>query len=193
MPGTGPPEATRLDLRLRKWYIARRYAGDVVPALSCALRPRRRRPAPPPGHRRETCYRGRSRYGVGEGGRPGDKPSTQNVDTIDCHDVASVRASPSRRRVIGPGAAPALSANGLGGSPKCIRACRLGRRGSYSVLTLGKELGSVSGALESYYRYLIFQRTSYRLVDRHEDRVDMKNARDHKRGPGPALPTSSNH
>ena len=51
----------------------------------------------------------------------------------------------------------------------------------------------MSGALESYYRYLIFQRTSYRLVDRHEDRVDMKNARDHKRGPGTALPTSNNH
>ena len=107
---------------------------------------------------RKTCYRGGSRHGVGEAGRPGDKPTGQTVRNIDCHDVASVRTSPYRRRVIGPGVVPASLVDDLGGSPKCIRACRLDLRGSYRVFTLCKELGTAAAAREAYDEYMILHR-----------------------------------
>ena len=96
---------------------------------------------------------------MGEAGRPGDKPTGQTVRNIDCHDVASVRTSPYRRRVIGPGVVPASLVDDLGGSPKCIRACRLDLRGSYRVFTLCKELGSAAAAREAYVEYMILHHT----------------------------------
>ena len=87
---------------------------------------------------------------MGEAGRPGDKPTGWTIRNIDCHDVASVRTSPYRRRVIAPGVVPASLVDDLGGSPKCIRACRLDLRGSYRVFTLCKELGTVAAAREAY-------------------------------------------
>ena len=97
--------------------------------------------------------------GVGEAGRPGDKPTGRTVRNIDCHDVASVRTSPYRRRVIGPGVVPASLVDDLGGSPKCIRACRLDLRGSYRVFTLCKELGTAAAAREAYVEYMILHHT----------------------------------
>ena len=94
---------------------------------------------------------------MGEAGRPGDKPTGRTVRNIDCHDVASVRTSPYRRRVIGPGVVPASLVDDLGGSPKCIRACRLDLRGSYRVFTLCKELGTAAAAREAYVEYMILQ------------------------------------
>ena len=91
---------------------------------------------------------------MGEAGRPGDKPTGRTVRNIDCHDVASVRTSPYRRRVIGPGVVPASLVDDLGGSPKCIRACRLDLRGSYRVFTLCKELGTAAAAREAYVEYI---------------------------------------
>ena len=76
------------------------------PALSGDRRPRRRRSAPALGHRRKTCYRGGSRHGVSRERRARDQPSIRTVEYIDWHDVASVSASPYRRGLIGPGAAP---------------------------------------------------------------------------------------
>ena len=99
------------------------------------------------------------RHVVGEAGRPGDKPTGQTVRNIDCHDVASVRTSPYRRRVIGPGVVPASLVDDLGGSPKCIRACRLDLRGSYRVFTLCKELGTAAAAREAYVEYMILHHT----------------------------------
>ena len=96
---------------------------------------------------------------MGEAGRPGDKPTGQTVRNIDCHDVASVRTSPYRRRVIGPGVVPASLVDDLGGSPKCIRACRLDLRGSYHVFTLFKELGTAAAAREAYVEYMILHHT----------------------------------
>ena len=43
MIGTGLPEATTLDVARAKWYIVSRYDRDVVPTLSGASEPRRRR------------------------------------------------------------------------------------------------------------------------------------------------------
>ena len=101
---------------------------------------------------------------MGEAGRPGDKPTGQTVRNIDCHDVASVRTSP-RKAVssschIGPGVVPASLVDDLGGSPKCIRACRLDLRGSYRVFTLCKELGTAAAAREAYVEYMILHHTS---------------------------------
>ena len=96
---------------------------------------------------------------MGEAGRPGDKPTIRTVRNIDCHDVASVRTSPYRRRVIGPGVVPASLVDDLGGSPKCIRACRLDLRGSYRVFTLFKELGTAAAAREAYVEYMILHHT----------------------------------
>ena len=87
-------------------------------------RPRRRRSAPAPGHRRKTCYRGGSRHGVSRERRARDQPSIRTVEYIDWHDVASVSASPYRRGLIGPGAAPSSVGAGLGGSAKTIRPFR---------------------------------------------------------------------
>ena len=96
---------------------------------------------------------------MGEAGRPGDKQTGRTVRNIDCHDVASVRTSPYRRRVIGPGVVPASLVDDLGGSPKCIRACRLDLRGSYRVFTLCKELGTAAAAREAYVEYMILHPT----------------------------------
>ena len=88
------------------------------------------------------------------------RPARQTVRNIDCHDVASVRTSPYRRRVIGPGVVPASLVDDLGGSPKCIRACRLDLRGSYRVFTLCKELGTAAAACEAYVEYMILHHPS---------------------------------
>ena len=47
----------------------------------------------------------------------------------------------------------------LGGSPKCIRACRLDLRGSYRVFTSCKELGTAAAAREAYVEYMILHHT----------------------------------
>ena len=64
-----------------------------------------------------------------------------------------------RRRVIGPGVVPASLVDDLGGSPKCIRACRLDLRGSYRVFTLCKELGTAAAAREAYVEFMILHHT----------------------------------
>ena len=58
---------------------------------------------------------------MGRERRAGDQPSIRTVEYIDWHDVASVSASPYRRGLIGPGAAPSSVGAGLGGSAKPIR------------------------------------------------------------------------
>ena len=87
------------------------------------------------------------------------RPARPSGISTDCHDVASVRTSPYRRRVIGPGVVPASLVDDLGGSPKCIRACRLDLRGSYRVFTLCKELGTAAAAREAYVEYMILHHT----------------------------------
>ena len=51
---------------------------------------------------------------MGRERRAGDQPSIRTVEYIDWHDVASVRVSPYRRGLIGPGAAPSSVGAGLG-------------------------------------------------------------------------------
>ena len=61
---------------------------------------------------------------MGRERRASDQPSIRTVEYIDWHDVASVSASPYRRGLIGPGAAPSSVSAGLGGSAKPIRHSR---------------------------------------------------------------------
>ena len=119
---------------------------DPSRPVSGAWRPRWRRSAAPPGHRWKTCYRGGSRHGACPGGRPSSELSSGTVQNIGQGNVASVRASPYRRRVIGPCAAPASSVGGLAGSPKCFRACRLSLRRPCRQLTLRKDFIAASAA-----------------------------------------------
>ena len=165
----------------------------MIPAVSGAWRPRWRRSAAPPGHRRKTCYRGGSRHGACPGGRPSSELSSETVQNIGQGNVASVRASPYRRRVIGPCAAPASSVGGLAGSPKCFRACRLSLRRPCRQLTLCKDSIAASAARSACILYLTLRRTAYRCVDRHVDRVVTGRARRRKIGPGTAHTTYNHH
>ena len=99
------------------------------------------------GHRRKTRLpRWEQRHSACPGGRPSSELSSETVENIGRGNVASVRASPYRRRVIGPCAAPVSSVGGLAGSPKCIRACWLSLRRSCHQSTLCKDLVAASAA-----------------------------------------------
>ena len=87
------------------------------------------------------------------------RPAGPSVISTATMSQASVRTSPYRRRVIGPGVVPVSLVDDLGGSPKCIRACRLDLRGSYRVFTSCKELGTAAAAREAYVEYMILHHT----------------------------------
>ena len=81
------------------------------------------------------------------------------ISTATMSQASARRRTEYRRRVIGPGVVPASLVDDLGGSPKCIRACRLDLRGSYRVFTLCKELGTAAAAREAYVEYMILHHT----------------------------------